>query len=190
MIARDIMKDLREAVECPPPIMKGHLTRDLALILGRLSGQDAGKADVPAPVAPRKPVEDQEPQRPLRAMLDELATAQPDRLPWPADWLEGTDSGEAAACRRMWADVLRCALGDICRAVMDAPVRQSRRNEGAPARFSWIGGKDFRIICALAGFEPDAIADRVVPMLQSAETARALYGRLFQPNREVGENVG
>lgn len=185
MIARDIMKDLREVVECPPPVAaKADLQADLARLL---------QFATPATVKESLPVAGVEapPERraALRPMLDELAAGQPDRLPWPADWLGHCDSGEAAACRRLWADVLRRALGDICREVISNPTIRPRRDGGLTAGLAWIGGKEFRIVATLAGFDPAAIFERVRPMLGSAETALILYGRLFQPVRGVADDV-
>lgn len=96
------------------------------------------------------------PRRPLKTMTDELAAADPDRMPWAESWFDQTDPGEIAACRKLWCSVLLSCI----RAALGLEVGVDQRNCKA-IPLSWIGSKDFHIVCALAGFDGTAIADRL-----------------------------
>lgn len=106
--------------------------------------------------APNSADADALPGRPLRSMLDELAAAQPDREPWPDDWFEYTDSGQIEACRKLWCQVLLSCV----RAALNVDGSNDRQNS-RPVPFDWIGSRDFHMICALAGFDGVAVAERL-----------------------------
>ena len=54
--------------------------------------------------------------------------------------------------RELWAEVLIAALRDV----------EKGRDTG------WIGTRDFRIVCTLAGLDPDAVAERFAPPSKAA----------------------
>lgn len=97
------------------------------------------------------------PPRPdLRSMLAEQCAADPDRLPWPDDWFNGTDSGQAAACRALWGAALFACIRSALGAIGANDAKNTRT-----VSLSWFETKDFHTMCALAGFDGVAIADRL-----------------------------
>lgn len=42
----------------------------------------------------------------------------------------------------------------------------------------WIGSRDFRTVCFLAGYDPEFVANRVTPLLDDPEKAQAFIVRL------------
>lgn len=70
------------------------------------------------------------------------------------------DPHQAEACRQLWCAVLAQAARDL--------LQPSTGSEGVGARNAaersvelWIGGKDFRIVCALAGQDASVVAARL-----------------------------
>jgi hypothetical protein len=119
------------------------------------------------------------PPRPLRVMLDELARHDPDRMPWPDDWLTRREVPDVRACLALWGEALRRMLLSAC----DTVVRHHMEPSGVGS--GWVGSRDFHEVCALAGLNGVAIEEKVRPLLQSAESAKALRDRLAAP-RERG----
>lgn len=112
----------------------------------------------PVPTGAPTSAEDQ-PLRPLTAMLHEQHRAQPDRMPWPDAWFGRPDPADAAACRRLWATALLACIRD---AVTQLSVYEKRRYGGDAVRGSWIGSRDFHMMASLAGFDGMALADRLM----------------------------
>lgn len=127
------------------------------------------------------------PARPcLRRMLQEQHAAEPDRLPWPDDWFDRTDSGQISACRALWCEILRMLLMDVARA------HANRRSvPGAPTSVpwhlhgndGWLGSRDALIVAALAGFDPEALVGRVRAAIATPDGATALCRALGHGER-------
>jgi hypothetical protein len=67
---------------------------------------------------------------------------------------------DAADCRDLWCAVLLTALTDV--AELQRFGRSKRvANAGASATVHWVGSRDFRMVCALAGVDADAVAQAV-----------------------------
>lgn len=56
---------------------------------------------------------------------------------------------------------------------------ETRRSE------EWVGGKDFAIVCSLAGFDPTALAERLRPVLRLPIKERHAWWR-----RQLAESCG
>ena len=131
-------------------IMVDRLLADLDAV----AGQDS-ETITAAQAAMRQ---DDLPAVPLRKMLEEQHQAQPDRLPWPDDWFDRRDPGDAAACQRLWGAVLLTCI----RSAIGASADEDNGNTYVSAVPSgWVGSRDFHIVCALAGFDGQAVSDRV-----------------------------
>lgn len=110
----------------------------------------------------------------LRAMVEAQCRADASREVWPDDWWDPVDPEDARRCRLLWAEVLRFCLGDVCQQV----IKWAPRGDTS-ALLSWVRSRDCDIVAALAGVDPDALRDRVLVMLATAEGAAALLDRLF-----------
>jgi hypothetical protein len=156
-----------EAAPAAPPV-------DILAALDALDA--AARRPVPAPV----PEPDCEPRREsLRAFVARVA--HPDRMAWPESWLRQTDSLDGWRCRTLWQDVLRVSLIDACDEVLKA-FRKRR-----PQRpVSWVGTADFHKVCALAGFDGEAVAERTRRALATAAGAQAMCDAL-SPKGKAGE---
>lgn len=92
--------------------------------------------------------------------------------------MKHTDNIDAAACQRLW-----CAM--LLRNLTDATGHGKILCEGSGASNmaisqaqNWIGSNDFRLVCDMAGFNPDAIEEKY----RSGELA-ALIRQIRQPMR-------
>lgn len=74
------------------------------------------------------------------------------------------DPGAADAERQLWGAVIWRAVSDAVWPGVGAEARFHRDQAREWFRF---GGKDFRLVCELAGFDPDFIRDRVLPMIDN-----------------------
>jgi hypothetical protein len=149
--------------------------------------------------------------RPLRgaalaAALDAQRGAQPDRMPWPASWLERNDPADAHRCLQLWSEALRMLLVDACEEVCkdfdrrdhwDGQSEKMRRGPRPLVRSAWVGSSDFMAVCALAGLDGRAVCDRVSAKLATREGAAALGLALsaavrssFGPTRDAFTNGG
>ncbi len=150
-------------------------------ILAALDALDAAaRRPVPEPQPEPQPEPDCEPRREsLRAFVARVA--HPDRMAWPESWLRQTDSLDGWRCRTLWQDVLRVSLIDACDEVLKA-FRKRR-----PQRpVSWVGTADFHEVCALAGFDGEAVAARTRRALATAAGAQAMRDALA-PQGKAGE---
>lgn len=180
MNAHSILDDLDAAMraELPAPPPAADVLKDLRAVMSEITLPSAAMV---APVQRREqPAEEDGPRPSLRAMLAELEKAQPDRAPWPEGWLDHHDSADGYRCRALWGEVLRFSLADIC---LEASKRHRRRNVGPPTTFGWLGTRDFRMVCDLAGLDAAAIEQRVRPMLATPEAARDLHLAIFPRSR-------
>lgn len=86
----------------------------------------------------------------------------------------GTDP-DAAAARNLWGAVLLEAVSDCL------------RPRASAGEIAWLGGANFRMVCALAGFDPDFIHDRVRQAIDSGPGARRAFvsglGKNHAPRR-------
>ena len=146
---------------------------EVAKLLADLEAACGMRSTVPAPV-PVEPL----PPRPLREMLDELAASDPERLPWPADWLDVRTSGEVRACRTLWQAVLMSCL----RSAMGEITSFDHQSGSQQVSVSWIGGRDFHLVCALAGFDGDAVASRLAKMRETPEGVAGFLERSKAPS--------
>lgn len=85
------------------------------------------------------------------------------RPAWPEYWWTGgADSEDFRACRALWCDVLRNALLDEL-ARGDAAAKKGHPPEHD---VHWLGSRDFRMVCALAGVDAAAVEAQVRRMLR------------------------
>lgn len=82
----------------------------------------------------------------------------------------------ADPCRALWGMALIRALAD---AVTPNPIRQSHQSGSRVCTMAqreaqdWIGGRDFRVICGLAGLEPEPVAEWYERVMAGGDAARA-----------------
>ncbi len=83
---------------------------------------------------------------------------------------------QAEACRRIWTNVLLQAARDL----LTLKVRHSDAVSGvgvlehAQAQ-SWIGSRDFREVCTLAGYDPTRIERAFRARLADKDASRRLF---------------
>lgn len=184
----DILAALRAAAAAPAPV-----SRAGADILADLAAMDTPRKH-PARPRPDKAPHPAEPGaqgiRPsLRDMIEEQvavanreATCEAERRePWPEHWWAETDSADVARCRTLWQEVLRQCLMSAIDVQLGARISASR------ATPSWIGSPDFAIVCDLAGFEPSAVAERLLARLREPNGAVALRRELVVAPRSSGD---
>lgn len=124
---------------------------------------------------------DDPPPRPLREMLDELAEADPNRLPWPDDWFAHTDSGQIAACRGLWNSVLLSCIRSVFGALGVGEEQAGNKRLEA----SWIGSRDFHMVCALCGLDGVAVQSRLRRMASDPALIAALSGKATSNAKRV-----
>lgn len=164
----DLLADFLEFDDAAPrPVLSGpSIDAVLAADFG------AGTATLnPAGAVPVS-LSDPIPSVPLSDMLAEQQAADPDRLPWPSDWLSGPNPYDWIMCRRMWCAVLLTCIRD---ALKVAHIDKSTVAERYAASSGWIGSKDFHMVCALAGVDGVAFSDRLARIAKDpAAIARVL----------------
>ena len=135
----------------------------LADLLG-LPRRDVIRA-APVDVSDDAPV----PRPSLRAMVGELQATHPERMPgepgwemtrpvWPDSWFDARDPGDVTACRKLWASALLACIRDV---VQDRHGSKGFDQKRVPVSSGWIGSRDFHEVCALAGVDGIAVADRL-----------------------------
>lgn len=67
---------------------------------------------------------------------------------------------DAAACAELWCAVLWVSLTDIAE-VQRYGTGKRLGNAGRSASVHWVGSRDFRMVCALAGLDADAVEQAV-----------------------------
>lgn len=94
---------------------------------------------------------------------------------------------DPVACRNLWADVLRRALADaVTTGHFTAGLSMSP--DAKAKHQGWVGGKDFRAVCALAGFEPEPVLACYRRAMSGGDEARQtlivkLYGARDEARR-------
>ncbi|WPY93177.1 hypothetical protein T8T21_08555 [Limimaricola variabilis] len=186
----DILAALRAVASRPVPASRpGDLLSDLAKVAG-------GGRLLPSPSAASPRLErtgpDEMPGRTARG-LRQLIEAQVEadnrnatceaerREPWPEHWWSGTDSADVVRCRTLWQEVLRQCLLSAIDVHLGAPISASG---ATPA---WIGSPDFAMVCDFAGFEPSAVAERLLARLREPNGAFALRRELVVSPRRSGD---
>lgn len=98
-------------------------------------------------------------------------------------------SGDVASERALWQSVVNRALVD---ALWPAPYAGHLHGSGVAIEQKdearrWIGSRNFRRVCWLAGYDPQFILDRVRPLLTddaaAARFVQAVYGSAHQRAR-------
>jgi hypothetical protein len=110
----------------------------------------------------------------LREFVARVAQAEPERAEWPESWLATTDSCDGLRCKTMWQSVLRFGLCDAC----DEAAKAFRMKWNRPV--SWVGSADFHEVCALAGFDSEAVRDRAMMALATPVGAAKMRAWLTQ----------
>ncbi|WP_322889325.1 MULTISPECIES: hypothetical protein [unclassified Yoonia] len=122
------------------------------------------------------------PRPKLRSMIAEQHADQSDRLPWPKDWFETTDSGQIAACRALWAAALtaciKTALG-----IDGEYTRRYGQNDARLRSTAWFRSRDFYTMCALAGLDGPACAERLSDPERRPEVMRMLMHKNIDKTR-------
>ena len=186
----DILAALRAVASRPVPApRRGGLLSDLAKVAGRdrqLPPPSAASPGAERPGPARKP---DRTVRGLRQLIEAQveadtrnATCEAERrAPWPEQWWTHTDSADVARCRTLWQEVLRQCLLSAIDVHLGAPISASG---ATPA---WIGSPDFAMVCDLAGFEPSAVAERLLARLREPNGAVALRRELVVAPRRSGD---
>lgn len=84
------------------------------------------------------------------------------------------DPEDAERCRVLWAAVLvECLVSALEAKLWRLSAPGARRRpfsltQGAPVGEGWIGGRDFHMVCALAGLDGKAVEDALAGHLASA----------------------
>lgn len=113
--------------------------------------------------------------------LLEIHRDDPDRLPWPDDWISRRDPADAHACRKLWVSVLIfCAQG-----ALEGRARDLRSGVGVgdAVTSSIIGTEDFQMICALAGLDGDALIGALAHCWPDPDLCEAMLERLSRAYR-------
>ncbi len=177
----DILAALRAVAAAPVPASVG--PSDILADLAALND----KRRQPGPQAAPKAEESTRPslqaqiEAQVKAANREATCEAERRMPWPEHWWVGTDSADVVRCRRLWQEVLRQCLMSAIDVQLGARISA---NGATPA---WIGSPDFAIVCDLAGFEPSAVADRLLARLREPNGAVALRRELVIAPRSSGE---
>lgn len=101
---------------------------------------------------------------------------------WPARWWEDRDPGDAAACRKLWCAVLHEAVKGLLQHRL-----RTLHDPRAAAPIPWIGTRDARHVCALAGIEHDALEAALSAAWRDPVALRAVLRRMAPKGREGGE---
>jgi hypothetical protein len=73
----------------------------------------------------------------------------------------------------LWAAVLWQQVADVC---LQSALNGGETKEGhAEAAERWFGSRDFRLVCDYAGLDPDAVLDRVGPVLALPRAERRVW---------------
>jgi hypothetical protein len=128
----------------------------------------------------------------LREMIAEQCAADPDRLPWPDDWFDHTDSGQAQACRDLWGAALIACIRTALDATGVYDGRPSRETVNLSS--SWFRSSDFHMMCALAGLDGVACMNRLidpdrVPEIIAAFKGAPKGGAAFHATSERGADA-
>lgn len=177
----DILAALRTAAAAPVPTPTGapDILADLAALDGskaRSGLQVAEEAKGNVRPSLRAQIEAE-----VEAANREATSEAERRMPWPEHWWAGTDSADVVRCRTLWQEVLRQCLISAIDVHLGAPIRA---NDATPA---WIGSRDFAFVCDLAGFEPSAVAERLLARLREPNGAIALRRELVVAPRSTGD---
>lgn len=109
----------------------------------------------------------------VQSLVSKQCAEDPDRMPWPSDWFEGTDTGQATVCRELWGAILLIA-------VRDALGIQTEMTRKLGAKFdpsdSYFHSRDFHAVCAFAGFDGVALAERLTDPDRRDAIIEALVG--------------
>ena len=112
-----------------------------------------------------------------------LSWASPD-FAVPAN-IEAETDVDPRACRTLWAAVLMNEWACVFtpRAIMDDEHDRARAKK-------WFGGKDFQMVCTLAGVEPEFIMRRFKDAVAAQDRTEATHGpRRFYRRVWAGERV-
>jgi hypothetical protein len=172
-ILADVMADfLAVDAGSASPDHSSPLDADILADFLALDRTTIAKAALPAPAV----IDDAKAYRrpDLRAMCAEQCAADPDRLPWPDEWFAQTDSGQAQACRQLWGAVLLACVRDVL-GLDDKMARQIGYVRGSVSD-SFFHTRDFHTICACAGFDGVALAERLTDPARRPQIAEALLG--------------
>ncbi|MGR3464267.1 hypothetical protein [Limimaricola sp.] len=184
----DILAALRAAADAPAPVSRAGTD-----ILADLAALDTPRERPARPRLDRAPQPAEPGAQRVRPSLRDMIEAQvavanreatceaARREPWPEHWWTGTDSADVVRCRTLWQEVLRQCLLSAIDVHLGAPISAS----GATP--TWIGSPDFAMVCDLAGFEPSAVAERLLARLREPNGAIALRRELVVAPRRSGD---
>lgn len=136
-----------------------------------IDGVDADRvAAAPAPAPAAAPQYES-----IRDICDARAIEHgddPHFVPWPDSWFTENDVGDARACKELFGEVLLVGLRDVLTGEFSA----ARAKLAGKCRVSdsWVGTRDFHTVCALAGIDGLALAQRLANPAQRAEMAKRL----------------
>lgn len=100
------------------------------------------------------------------------------------------DAAELVGERNLWGAVVNRAILDALWPNPCATGSGTVSHQEQRAARSWIGSRGFREACQLAGFEPDFVRDRLLPLLDDPEAALAFSERLNSGEAERRRSQG
>lgn len=84
----------------------------------------------------------------------------------------------------LWAEILLASVTDAIEGACTTKCRDQNINHTQEARdYITSNCEDFQEVCINAGFDPDAIRDRVLPMIEKAPTPEELVKTEDKPPR-------
>ena len=101
--------------------------------------------------------------------------------------LENNDAANDEKDKQLWAAVLSLAIED---AQSVGTSRQAQANRADAVRWFCEGGKDFQLVCTLAGVDPEAVRDRVMQMPGVVEKFRNRLPDRTSPELLPRSNMG
>lgn len=80
-----------------------------------------------------------------------------------------------ADCENLWQQVLLQAVNDAIRGIKDSNIATTRARLIQQARdYITVPNRDFNEVCSLAGLDPEAVRERVAPMIAAAPSPEEL----------------
>lgn len=122
----------------------------------------------------------------MQAVVDPNA----DRMPWPDSWFRDGDPADAQACRDLWACVLATCLRGALRDATGRRERGNFLNVNTAVGKGWIGGRDFHIVCALAGLDAAAVRAAVARAARDAHAFERMLNRLGYVGKNSRASLG
>ena len=98
----------------------------------------------------------------------------------------------AARCRQVWCNVVLQAAADILTVPKIEPGFSAYRPSTVEhwQAVSWLGSRDFRLVCALAGLEPSAVEQGLRRRLAEVVSGKVTMRELFRSRGGAAQRRG